>query len=179
MTGIPRFLSIFESTPNYNLTHETTPVHSITATKRQRHVAVTRYWFQGHLLRDIYAYECKFLGCPQPCFGQGRRETAMMDHAASEWFACEVSLAWIISLNEEIDPHIPSRFNTLALLHIMGSDGWGGVTSISACNDNWADCDLGTQGRAWLHDRWQRGLAAHTPSLDQIVKLLLKRGQQR
>ena len=61
----------------------------------------------------------------------------------------------------------------------MGSDGRGGVTSISACHDNWADCDLGTQGRAWLHDRWQRGLAAHTPSLDQIVKLLLKRGQQR
>ena len=84
---------------------------------------------------------------------------ALPYRAASEWFACEVSLAWIISLNEEIDPHIPSRFNTLALLHIMGIDGRRGVTSISACHDNWADFNLDTQGRAWLQDRWQRGLS--------------------
>ena len=54
----------------------------------------------------------------------------MMDRAASEWFACGVSLAWLISLNEEIDPHNLSRFhNILLLLPIMGSDGRGGVTS--------------------------------------------------
>jgi len=55
----------------------------------------------------------------------------MRDRAASEWFACGVSLAWLISLNEEIDPHNLSRFhNILVLLRIMGSDGRGGVTSI-------------------------------------------------
>jgi hypothetical protein len=61
----------------------------------------------------------------------------------------------------------------------MGSDGRGGVTSISTYHDNWADCDLGTQGRAWLHGRWQGGLAAHTPSLDQIVKQLLKQSYRQ
>ena len=84
----------------------------------------------------------------------------MMDRAASEWFACGVSLAWLISLNEEIDPHNLSRFhNILALLRIMGSDGRGGVTSISVCHNNWADCGLDTQGRVWLQDRWQKGLS--------------------
>ena len=107
----------------------------------QRHVAVrrvihgcnvdvTRGSFRGRLLRDVYAYECKPWDCPQPC-GRGQGEGAMRDRASSEWFACGVSLAWLISLNEEIDPHNLSRFhNILALLRIMGSDGRGGVTSI-------------------------------------------------
>ena len=84
---------------------------------------------------------------------------AMRDRTSSELFVFKVSLAWIISLNEKIDPDFPSRFNTLALLHFMGIDGWRGVTSISACHDNWADFNLDTQGRAWLQDRWQRGLS--------------------
>ena len=39
----------------------------------------------------------------------------------------------------------------MALLHIMASNGRGGVTSSSTDDDNWSDRDLGTQGRAWLH----------------------------
>ena len=92
-------------------------------------VDVTQGEFQGRLLRDVYAYECKLLGWLQP-YDRGHGVAARRDRAASEWFACGVSLAWLISLNEEIDPHNLSRFhNILLLLPIMGSDGRGGVTS--------------------------------------------------
>jgi len=111
------------------------------ATRMQRSVAVggaghggyvdvTQGLFQDQYLRDVYAYECKLWDRSQPC-GRGHGVAAMRDRAASEWFACGVSLAWLISLNEEIDPHNLSRFHTiLLLLPIMGSDGRGGVTTI-------------------------------------------------
>ena len=58
------------------------------------HVEVTRYSFQGRHLRDVYAYECKRWDRSRPC-GRGHGVATMMDHAASEWFACGVSWAWL------------------------------------------------------------------------------------
>ena len=50
----------------------------------------------GRLLRDVYVYECKLWDYPQPC-GRGHGVAAMMDRAASERYACGVSLAWLLN----------------------------------------------------------------------------------
>jgi hypothetical protein len=56
-------------------------------------VDVTRYSFQGRHLRDVYAYECKLWDRARPC-GRGHGVAAMRGRAASECYACEVSLTW-------------------------------------------------------------------------------------